>query len=276
MEPAADILHVMQARKSIRTYDGRRVPEELCSELMDFARTVENPYGVPVEFRLLDGRQQHGLFCPVIVGTEQFIAAKCPAGPYANEAFGYSFQQLILHAHRLGLGTLWVGGTMDRGVFERAVELREGEMMPCMTPIGYPAEKQSLRDKMMRRGIGADSREKFESLFFDGDFTVPLSPIRAGILAEALEALRWAPSAVNRQPWRLLLRDGCLHFYLRRSRGVGSEGNIDIQRVDMGIAMAQFALAAEARGLDVYFQRERPAVAPLEKTEYIASFRLER
>ena len=270
------ILKIMMERKSIRSYDGRDVPEEVRAKLMAFASSLENPYGLPVEFRLLDGKELPGLSCPVIVGTELFLGAKCPAGPDANEAFGYSFQQLILYAHSLGLGTVWVGGTMDRAAFERAMELGEGEVMPCMTPIGYPAQKRALRDKMMRKGISADTREPFEALFFDGDFAVPLTRTRAGILTEALEALRWAPSAVNRQPWRLLLADGCIHFYLKRSRGMPGGGSIDIQKIDMGIALAQFALAAEETGLRVRFERNAPDALAPEGMEYIASYRLER
>jgi hypothetical protein len=78
------------------------------------------------------------------------------------------------------------------------MELTPDEMMPCATPIGYPAESMSIREKMMRAGIKAYQRKPFGELFFDGDFDTPLSAEKAGSLAKPLEMVRLAPSAVNR------------------------------------------------------------------------------
>jgi hypothetical protein len=55
------------------------------------------------------------------------------------------------------------------------MELKPGEVMPCVSPIGYPAQKMSLRETMMRKGIKADTRKDFSELFFDRSFEKPLS-----------------------------------------------------------------------------------------------------
>ena len=86
--------------------------------------------------------------------------------PHAEEAFGYVFERVVLFTEAKGIGTTWIGGTMDRGAFERAMGLEEGEVMPCVSPLGYPARKMSLRETMMRKGVKADSRLPFEALFF--------------------------------------------------------------------------------------------------------------
>ena len=77
-----------------------------------------NPYGLPVEFKLLDGSKQK-LNCPVVVGTNLYVGAKMKQAPHLNEAFGYSFELLVLYAQSLGLGTVWVGGTMNRAALSR-------------------------------------------------------------------------------------------------------------------------------------------------------------
>ena len=110
-----------------------------------------------------------------------------------------------------------MAGTLNRPAFERAMELREGEVMPCVSPLGYAAPKMSLRETVMRKGVKADSRLDFGKLFFDGSFDKPLTPESAGILAEPLEAVRWAPSAVNRQPWRVVLDGKAAHFTKRKT-----------------------------------------------------------
>lgn len=53
---------------------------------------------------------------------------------------------------------------------------------------------------------------------------------------------RLAPSAVNKQPWRIVVADNKAHFYLKRSKGFGHEGKLDMQMIDMGIALCHFAL----------------------------------
>ena len=112
----------------------------------------------------------------------------------------------------------------------------------------------------------------FGEVFFDGSFDTPLTPEKAGPLAEVLEAVRLAPSAVNRQPWRVVVTDSAAHFYKKTSKGFVSEANGDMQKIDMGIALAHFALAAEERGLPLRFELEAPQLPTEAGTEYIATY----
>ena len=115
----------------------------------------------------------------------------------------------------------------------------------------------------------------FETLFFDGDFDVPLSEEKAGRLADALEMVRWAPSAVNKQPWLVVVKENAVHFYLKHAKGFVSEAVGDMQKIDMGIALCHFALAAEESGLDVQFSISDPGIAAGTNMEYIASYLLQ-
>ena len=40
-------------------------------------------------------------------------------------------------------------GDAGRAAFERAMCLDDGERMPCVTPVGYPAAKMSMRDALL-------------------------------------------------------------------------------------------------------------------------------
>jgi nitroreductase len=81
----------------------------------------------------------------VITGEKLYVAGKVEKGPYADVAFGYSFERLVLYAWSLGIGTTWIGGTMKRELFEKAAGLSDGEMMPCVSPLGYPAQDAAPR-----------------------------------------------------------------------------------------------------------------------------------
>ena len=267
------VTELIRGRRSVRTYDGRDLGTEDVEKLSSFMAKLENPYGIPVECKLLDARQQP-LKCPVVSGTELFVGGKVKRAEHVEEAFGYSFETLVLYAQSLGIGTVWVGGTMDRAAFEQAMALEKDERMPCMSPLGYPAKKMSVKEGMMRKGIKADSRRPFESIFFDGAFKVPLTSEKAGVLAHPLEMVRWAQSAVNRQPWRVVVTDNAAHFYLRHTKGFVSEAVGDMQKIDMGIALCHFALAAEEHGLNVRFSINDPGIAMGPGTEYIASYLL--
>ena len=180
-----NINEIIRNRRSVRTFDGRDVNPEDLDKLKTYMESIENPYRIPVAFKLLNAKEK-GLSSPVISGTNLYVGAKVPRKPYAEEALGYSFEMLVLYAWSLGIGTVWIGGTFDRAAFERAMELEKDERMPCASPLGYPAKKMGLKENMMRKAIKADSRLPFETLFFDSAFDVPLTEENAGRLAEVL------------------------------------------------------------------------------------------
>ena len=94
----------------------------------------------------------------------------------------------------------------------------------------------------------------------------------AGKLAPALEAVRLAPSAVNKQPWRAVVCGEKVHFYEKRSRGYVSDNGWDLQKIDMGIALCHFELAAKECGVDAAFELGGPSLPVPEGVAYIASF----
>ena len=115
----------------------------------------------------------------------------------------------------------------------------------------------------------------FGELFYAGDFHSPLDLEAAGPLARPLEAVRLAPSAVNKQPWRAVVLDGAVHFYLKRTKGLAGDASTgDLQKIDLGIALCHFALTAEEDGLKPELFLQDPGLETGADTEYVASFRV--
>ena len=262
----------IKARRSVRSFDGNVLDDNIKETLKSAMNEITNPFQIPVEFKFMDAKE-HGLSCPVVTGTDLYVGGKIENVTNASAAFGYSFEVFVLLAQSLRLGTVWLGGTMNRGAFEKGMELGENEMMPCASPIGYPAKKMSLRENMMRKAVKADERLPFEELFFDGAMQIPLTKEKAGELLVPLEMVRLAPSAVNKQPWRILAENEMIHFYLKRSKGFGKEGKLDMQMIDMGIALCHFELAAKECGLKIEFVQKEPEIAQ-QDAEYVASYRV--
>ena len=66
------MIKAIKERRSVRTYSGQPLDEETKARLMDFAGNIENPWGIPVEFRVLEGSAHH-LKCPVVTGTDLYV-----------------------------------------------------------------------------------------------------------------------------------------------------------------------------------------------------------
>lgn len=260
-------------RKSVRTYDGNPLRAEDRKKLEEYLKSLKNPFGIPVEFRMLDAKKE-GLSSPVILGTDTYVGAKVPRRPKAEIAFGYDFEQFVLYAHSLGLGTVWLAATIDRPAFEKAMEVKESEVMPAVTPIGYPAAKRSIRESLMRKGIKADERLPFETLFFKESFSKPLMPEDAGEFREALEMVRLAPSAGNKQPWRAVICGDVVHFYEKKAKSLQKNPLGDIQKVDVGIALLHFALMIEEAGMGGGFLANDPKLNEEADMEYIISCKI--
>ncbi|SEL34018.1 Nitroreductase [Ruminococcus sp. YRD2003] len=261
-----DMMELIRTRKSVRTFDGNAVTENDIKKLTEYIETITNPFGVPVGFVLLDAKE-HSLSSPVIQGEHLYIAGKVPKTEHCAEAFGYSFEKMVLYAWSLGIGTTWIGGTMKREQFEKEAGVREGEIMPCISPLGYPAKKRSIKEIGMRTAIRADKRIKSEELFFENDLGTPLRCDDVTV-RNALEAVRLAPSAVNKQPWRIVKCGNDYHFYEKHTLASGGAA-WDVQKVDVGIAICHFMSIA---GGTLSF--EKPETAVGKDTEYIATVTL--
>ena len=258
-------LELIRHRRSVRTFDGNPLRREDAEELLRFAQSIATPYGIPITWKLLSAKED-GLSSPVIVGADTYIAGKLQRQPHAEEAFGYAFEKLVLRAEAMGIGTTWIAGTMDRPAFEKAMQLKADEAMPCVSPLGYPAKRMSLRETMMRKGVRADSRLEWRELFFDRSFDKPLSENTP--CKDALEMVRWAPSAVNKQPWRVVIDGKQAHFYEKKSKGYVDGTGWDLQKVDLGIALYHFAY-----GLDetVQLSIADPGLSAPDGMEYVAT-----
>jgi nitroreductase len=188
-------------------------------------------------------------------------------------------ERIILCATDLELGTCWLGGTFTRSRFAKKISATRAEDVPAVTSVGYINSRWSMQDSVSRRIAGAEHRLPWQQLFFDGGFGTPLPREAAGAFAEPLEMVRLGPSASNKQPWRIV-RDGeTWHFFLQRTPGYRDGGVkkvikiADLQRLDMGIAMSHFQLAAEELGLPGRWVFDEPGVpARGDLIEYTASW----
>jgi len=172
-----DIEKVIRTRKSIRTYNSIDIEPVVKQQVIDFMKSNSvGIFGNKVDFYWIDGNTDElkdvklGTY-GVISGTKSFITGKITGSDKNFEDFGYCLEKLILYCTGLNIGTCWMGGTYNKTAFSDSVDLKEGEIIPAVTPVGYFGTKKSTIDKMFRRFAGSDNRKPFDELFYSQSFT---------------------------------------------------------------------------------------------------------
>ncbi len=260
-------LDVIRRRVSCRSFDGRPLDDREKERLRAFFReNTRGPFGNALRFELIDLTEAERAELKslgsygVVKGAFLYIAGAVKKGARALEDYGCGMERNILYATALGLGTCWLGGTLNRAGFARKIALAQDELMPAISPVGYPAQKRTLTDRAFRFMAKSDRRKPWPELFFDGRPGSPLARENAGAFGEALEAVRIGPSASNRQPWRVVREGASFHFFLQRTPGYDKmTGEVKLQDVDMGIALCHFELAAAESGNRGTWQAIKPA-----------------
>ena len=127
---------------------------------------------------------------------------------------------------------------------------------------------------MFRFVAASDKRKPWNELFYLHDIDNFLDDENSGSFNTPLECVRMAPSASNKQPWRIIKGKGqdAFHFYLKRTPGYENiVKDIKLQNVDMGIAMCHFELSAKELGLKGDWNVNDPQIKS-DGMEYIVSW----
>jgi hypothetical protein len=252
------VVETIEKRKSVRTY----VPTELSSQtlipLRKIASELKGPFETPFHFELFKAQSKlmdtnEGLKLGtygVIRGANHYIAGIVEQGEHDLEQLGYVMEHLILHATDMNLGTCWLGGTFSKKTLGIQLRLKENELMPAITPVGYKADNESLLSMAMKWSAKSAIRKDWSELFFNDVSLNPFNQLETGAYDLALEMVRLAPSASNKQPWRIVKDGRNFHFFMQENKMTTKVMGFPLQRVDMGIAMCHFELSTRELQLE--------------------------
>lgn len=245
------ISEIIKKRHSVRSYDNRELSKEIIEKLHNYLNEINNSKGIfggsvrveLVQKQIGEKEVKLGTY-GVIKGANYYLAVAYKNSDYALEDLGFLFEKVILYCTSLGLGTVWLGGTFNKSNFSKAIQLNEDENLPIVAPVGIEAEKKSVIAKVF--GGSSSKRKDFSQIFFNENFDTPLTKEEAKDYGEVLEMVRIAPSAMNKQPWRILKEGNSYHIY--------REGKAEVNRIDIGICICHFFLCASEKGLKGEFK----------------------
>ncbi len=137
---------------------------------------------------------------------------------------GYYGEGLVLKMTELGLGSCWVGLTYDQSAFA----LPEGETLVLVIVFGNI--EPSFKDRVIRSLARSKNRKDISARIDSDTEQIP------AFIKEGMEAVKLAPSAVNRQNPTLHFKSGVITMSV--------DLGVRFGLVDLGIAMKHFELGA--------------------------------
>lgn len=264
------VSQLIRMRTSHRSYTKKIIHQETQRLIDEFLSNLgRGPFQSQTHFEMI-GATANGLdrlkslsTYGMIRNPRGFIVGRVKQSDNDLEDFGYLMEKIVLFLTDLGLGTCWLGGTFKKTNFTDRIAVGPGEFIPAVASIGYMAHHRTPLDTTIRLAAGSKRRKDWRALFFMNDMDTPLSKEQAGKYAEPLEMVRLGPSASNRQPWRIILKNNRIHFLLYHSKGYTRNLKMfklnDLQRIDMGIAMCHFELTALEEGFQGAWEVNRPS-----------------
>ncbi len=207
-------------RMSVRTFQAPPDVAQL-SALSFSAQRLALP-GVRIELGEADETKlyRHFPFTETITGSGRYAAViVSKKAPNAMLYAGISGEAIVLEAVSLGLGTCWVAGSYRKKAVD--VPIGKGEKMAAIIALGIPKKTKHGRVK----------HKKLTDICVGEPAVWPMWAYNAA------ECVRVAPSAMNRQPWRLSFAGRTMMLEKKGFTG----------RLDMGIALLHMSLGVEKR-----------------------------
>ncbi len=255
----------IKKRGSVRTFDAQASMDitEIAKKITEINEKT-GPFGNKIKVSLVSSDTDSseiklGTY-GIIKGAKNYLAVSIvPSNGYALVDLGYLFEELVLFATSQGLGTVWMAGTFSKKHFAAALDLKEDEQLPIVSPIGVASDKKSFINKYIAK-TKTHVRKDFKDIFTTIEGR-ELNFEARNPLMQALEMVRLAPSAMNKQPWRVVKEGSDFHFY--------SENSKDTTSIDMGIALYHFISTLDELGVDGAYYFEPNEI----KENYVATWK---
>ena len=234
-------LQLIGRRKSVRQYLPE-VDEATIARVRDICSQISAESDNPLELRLVPGLEIQPKLRGFVGGygrilSPWYIAVIANGDKESMLNVGYRAEKAILEMTNLNLGTCWIGGMYDKQSIGNSLNIQGAEEIRALIAWGKPGKEGMNQTIKFFGGLGKRALPEKISVV-DSKSEHLKYPWRA-----VLEAIRWAPSAINRQPWRLWFSPRSIHLFSdsRRSNR--------FTPTDIGIALCHLELACAQLGI---------------------------
>lgn len=215
-----ELIDAIRARHSVRRYTDQPIEAAKLAAISSQVESLNRESGLHIQLvrdepkAFSSGIWKYGQFS----GVKNYFVMAGKKGKDAEEKIGYYGEKLVILAQTLGLSTCWVGLTYKK--IPGTYSLDDGEIVHCVIALGYgttPGIQHQLKP--------ADS-------FYEADGPVP------AWFMDGVQAALLAPTAVNQQKFKFILKDG------NKVEAKAFSSMAGYTRVDLGIVKYHFEVGA--------------------------------
>ncbi|MHA1629250.1 MAG: nitroreductase family protein [Candidatus Heimdallarchaeota archaeon] len=255
------VFNIIRKRSSCRKYQNVPIKKQTL-RILEHAikKPLKGLFNNEIKYKLVklpdEIPDSNKLTYRMVRGAKMFLVGVIPqATPETVIDYGYTFEQVILKATELDLGTCWLGQTFRNDYLAKVIELKNDEIIPAISPVGYPTNTTGIRDSIISLAIRSKRRKSWKHFFFQKDFFHTLSREAAGKFSETLEMVRWAPSSRNSQLWRIIKDEKMFHFYIETTEKITPTKFPKLKLLDIGIALCHFDLCVQEQNIKGSWQK---------------------
>lgn len=210
-------IEAVNERHSVRNYTDRKIEGDVLYALRDEIEACNAEGGLHIQLVLDEPKAFSSILARYgrFTNVRNYIVMAGRKSKYLEEMCGYYGERLVIRAQCLGLRTCWVGGTYRKN--PDAYALEKDERIVCVIAVGYGADN------------GHEHRSKMISQLCETEGAIP------EWFHKGMEAVLKAPTAMNQQKFRIILKNGIL----RAEAGFGPYA-----KTDLGIVRYHFELGA--------------------------------
>lgn len=197
----------------------------------------------------------------VMIKAPHYLVLVVKEGSENLKAAGYSAEWLALGIAEQEIGSCWISTNSNEDKISELLGVEAPYSVACILALGYPEKPSFLasifggssQKRTAQQSVEYGSDEKVSSRMSTSDF-VYMGTFGEEAEAEELEQrgyfeafhyMKFAPSSLNRQPWRFVI--GKEYILLAINADDGYEDN-RLAYLEAGIAMLYFKVAMSSEG----------------------------
>jgi len=173
---------VIFSRKSIRNFTPEKIPEEVLLQILEAGRVAPSCQNRQCwRFLVINDHEKiKGLvYNSGFIGTVNFFIRNAPLVIVAcadlkdnchlnNQDYylvdtAIAFQQMMLMAWSLGIGSCWLGAFHEEKL-KNYLKIPDNIRVVAMSPFGYPQDKKSFYSKIVSGFAGSSHRKEIENI----------------------------------------------------------------------------------------------------------------
>ncbi|RKD29561.1 nitroreductase family protein [Thermohalobacter berrensis] len=238
-------------RKSIRKYSRGKLSKELLEKINKIVKNTDRLYNdINMQVHMIEDGESIGKIISGIIGSygkikaPHYLLVSSEEKEGYLENIGYTLEYVVLQLTKMGIATCWIGGQMKKKLVKDIIKLEKGQLPILLISFGYPEEKEVL----LRNPEKIKRKDLSEIVVGDIDET----------WTKILNAARYAPSAVNSQPWRFIVdnEQNAIHACVIRRKNIITKHFLEkTNMIDIGIALRHIDIAAKYFSKDIEFKK---------------------